>query len=144
MTDADAELWRYTYHERLGMLCGTAPASDELEAMARNDADEAIKNMGGITEGRETRELAGSCEATDEKAQRSCDSSLSPAATKCAAEEHGSRVSPIQQSENQASPAQSSFALDEPAPRPPRVTPPAIYRGAAFIERLRKMQEEIA
>jgi len=54
MTTDQATLWSYTYHERLGSLVGTGEANDEACAMARRDADEAVRFCLGGDARRET------------------------------------------------------------------------------------------
>lgn len=53
MTREEAEKeWRYRYHERLGTICdkrslpsGQRPATDQDKALARAEADEALRNL---------------------------------------------------------------------------------------------------
>ena len=37
--------WRYRYHERIGMLCGTEDPTDWEKSIARQEADEAIEQL---------------------------------------------------------------------------------------------------
>jgi len=37
--------WTYRYEERISILCGSAPPTPEQEALARAEADEAVRRL---------------------------------------------------------------------------------------------------
>jgi len=43
--DELAAEWRYRREERIGILCGSATPTPEQEALARAEADEAVRRL---------------------------------------------------------------------------------------------------
>lgn len=39
------EEWDYRYHERIGIMCGTAEPTPEQEQLARQEADATIQQL---------------------------------------------------------------------------------------------------